>query len=112
MNAFIFNELCELKRNCDKYAIKSISIEVKYTGMVSRFYFSILLDDRSGDEIENDEVVIEISSNDGIHFHADLSDSSGYVYIDNENITDKKDISSFLEKAESQFTRVFQKLLK
>ncbi|ECJ2546822.1 hypothetical protein FNN75_19070 [Salmonella enterica subsp. arizonae] len=112
MNAFIFNELCELKRSCDKHAIKSISIEVKYIEMVSRFYFSILLDDGSGDEIENDEVVIEISSNDGIHFHADLSDSSGYVYIDNGNISDKKDITSFLEKAENQFPRIFQKLLK
>ena len=48
--------------------------------MVSKFYFSVLLKD--GGEIENDEVVIEMSSKDSVHFHADLSDSSGYVYMD------------------------------
>ena len=112
MNEFIFNELCVLKRNCDKYAIKSISIEVKYVEMVSRFYFSILLGDRAEVEIENDEVVIEIVSYDGVFFHADLSDSSGYIYMDCENISDEKNISSFLKKAEEQFSHVFKKLLK
>lgn len=107
MNSFIFNALCELKRRCDKHAIKSVSIKIKYIGMVSKFYFSVLLKD--GDEIENDEVVIEMSSKDRAHFHADLSDSSGYVYMDHENINDKEDIICFLNRAASQLPYIFQK---
>lgn len=111
MNEFIFNALCELKKKCDNHIVKSISIEVKYIGIVSKFYLSILLNG-VGNEIEYDEVVIEITSTDGFFFNADLSDSSGSVYIVSNDVRDKKDIVIFLEESERQFPLIFKKLLR
>lgn len=110
MNTFIFDMLCKLKRKFNNQEIRSISIEVKYVNISSRFFLSILLN--SDDEIEYDEIVIEIKSNDEVFFDMDLSDSSGNIYLENKNISDKKEVIDFLGKVEEQLVSIIMKLLK
>lgn len=95
MNQFIFDILCRLKESSNDQIIKSISIEVKYINNFSRFYLSILLDHLKN-EVEYDEVVIEIKSSDGIFFDIDLSDSSGFVYMESKQIDNEKEVVDFL----------------
>ena len=111
MNKFIFDALCELKKNSNNQAIKSISIEVKYINNFSRFYFSILLSDDLTNEVEFDEVVIEIKSDNGSYFDIDLSDSSGFIYMEDKQINSEKKIMDFLEAAKNKFSNIFEKLL-
>jgi len=54
-----------------------------------------LLDDGSANDIEYDEIVIEINSKVGFYFNADLSDSSGYIYIERPNISHRDEIVFF-----------------
>ncbi|MGK9172785.1 hypothetical protein KXR87_06105 [Yokenella regensburgei] len=110
MNILIFKELCTLKEKCKHHFIKSISIEVKNIDSNSKFYFSILITDTLKDDIAYDEIVIEISSRDGIIYHADLSDSSGYIYIEKNNIVNKHLLTDFVRRAEEQFANI-QKIL-
>ncbi|WP_297202086.1 hypothetical protein [uncultured Pluralibacter sp.] len=112
MNNFIFSKLCELKERWCGHYIASTSIEVKYINTISNLYFSILLDDGSANDIEHDEIVIEINSKDGFYFNADLSDSSGYIYIERPNISNRDEIISFFQEAEEQLPFIFSRLLK
>ena len=110
MNILIFKELCILKEKCKQHFIKYISIEVKHIDSNSKFYFSILIGNNFKDEIAYDEIVIEISSKDGKIYHADLSDSSGYIYIEKNNIVNEHMLTDFIRRAEEQFANI-QKIL-
>lgn len=66
MDNLVFSKLNLLKHRYDSDVIQSLSIEVKIVGSNSVFYFSILIKDSYVLSQDCDEIVIEISSKDGV----------------------------------------------
>lgn len=45
-----------------------------------------------------DEIVLEISSSDGVHYKVDISDSLGFVFFEKDKIVQEFELVEVLEK--------------
>ncbi|BCT34121.1 hypothetical protein L2088_20525 [Pseudomonas protegens] len=93
-----FKKLYTIRSKLQSNKVKSTSIEVKVLGFSSRFYLSILLDEEIIKRKDCDEIVLEISSSDGVHYKVDISDSLGSIFFEKDQIIQESELMEVLEK--------------
>lgn len=93
-----FKKLYTIRSHIQSSKVKSTSIEVKILGFFSRFYLSILLNEEIIKRKDCDEIVLEVSSSDGVHYKVDISDSLGSVFFEKDKIIQEFELVEVLEK--------------